>query len=431
MSDTSAPVAPPQAPQAPQQAPQTAPGQVPINPNPVNQPNPVGPQAPERPQEQRSQTARDAVQAAFERAKNPPQRQARAPADNKPSAKPAEAKAGHNNPPEETDKPLDLKKRPEEQQARPRGERGQFAPRPRPEGDAKDNIGTQTESSNRILQAQSENKLPPHAPFAEPPARISEAARRDWATTPETVRGDVHRLHQEAEGIYRRYRGDFETMETIRPFHQMAQQHGTTLQKALNNYTTMEAKLRADPIAGLDVIVNNLGLKGPNGERLGLRDVAYHVLSQSPEQLRQLQQGNQQVAASQQIGALHQEINGLKQHLHQMHTQQQFSYTRSAVDQFAETHPRLDELGEAVKREVDLGFDLDTAYRRAELLYPATHAAQTRNTSAQTRDNTDRSIHGSPDVAPSNGASRRPQKPSASPRDAVQNAMARLNGMQI
>ena len=300
----SAPVAPPQAPQAPQN-PQSGPGgstpgQVPINPNPVNQPNPVGPQAPERPQEQRSQTARDAVQAAFERAKNPPQRQARPPADNKPAAKPAEAKAGHNN-------LAGGDRQAARSQEAPRGAAGPAprrarpvcAPRPRPEGDAKAHNGTPTESSNRILQAQSENKLPPHAPFAEPPARISEAARRDWATTPETVRGDVHRLHQEAEGIYRRYRGDFETMETIRPFHQMAQQHGTTLQKALNNYTTMEAKLRADPIAGLDVIVNNLGLKGPNGEAARPARCRLRPSSVSPRrQLRQLQQGNQQVAAS-------------------------------------------------------------------------------------------------------------------------------------
>ena len=70
-------------------------------------------------------------------------------------------------------------------------------------------------------------------------------------------------------------------------------------------------------------------------------------------------------------------------------------------------HPRFDELGEVIEREIALGFDLDTAYRRAELLFPATHAAQTRTTSAQTRP-VDRSIHGNPDVAPSNGASRRP-----------------------
>ena len=67
----------------------------------------------------------------------------------------------------------------------------------------------------------------------------------------------------------------------------MAQQHGTTLEKALESYTGIEQKLRADPVAGLDNIVYNLGLTDPEtGRRLNLRDIAYHVLSQSPEQLQ-------------------------------------------------------------------------------------------------------------------------------------------------
>jgi len=66
---------------------------------------------------------------------------------------------------------------------------------------------------------------------------------------------------------------------------------------------------------------------------------------------------------------------------------------------------------------------LETAYRRAELLYPATHAAQTRNPSAQTRTTTDRSISGAPsDVTASNAASKRHKEPSGSVSEAVQKA---------
>jgi hypothetical protein len=107
-----------------------------------------------------------------------------------------------------------------------------------------------------------------------------------------------------------------------------------------------------------------------------------------------------------------------------MHTQQQFTYTRSAVDQFAETHPRFDELGTLIEAELKFGFDLETAYRRAELLRP-TPAAQTRAPPAQTRT-ADKSISGSPDVAPSNGASRS-QKP-VGRREAIGNAIRRVNG---
>ena len=421
MSDITAPPAPPA--QAPQQSPQTPPtNEAVISPGP-NRPNPVGPQSFPDNGQQKSETARDAVKAAFDRAQNPPPKPTRPARDDRPPPKAAEAKEGHNNPPEETEK-FDLKKRPSEQ---PRGDRGQFAPRQAAVGDntrqdAKDMNGTQGAGSNPIL--------PDHAPYREPPPRFSEAGKKDWANTSENIRGDVHRMHQEFGKAYQAYRGAAEAFHPIAKYHQMAQQHGTTLERALNNYTSMEMKLRSDPVGGLDVIVNNLNLRTPDGQKIGLRDIAYHVLSQSPEQVKQLQLGNQQTAASQQIGALHQEINGLKQHLQQMHTQQQFNHTRSAVDQFAATHPRIDEqvFGKIVENELRLGFDLDTAYRRAELLNPATHADQTRTASAQTREPTDRSIHGSPDVAPSNGASRRPKEASRTPRDAVLNAMSRLNG---
>ena len=117
----------------------------------------------------------------------------------------------------------------------------------------------------------------------------------------------------------------------------MAQEHGTTLQQALNNYIGIEQKLREDPVAGLDIIVNNLGLTDPETrQRIGLRDIAYHVLSQSPEQLKQVQIRQQPAGGETADRGLYQEVEGLKNAFYQMHTQQQFNYTRSALDQFAE-----------------------------------------------------------------------------------------------
>ena len=430
MSD--APVAP-QGAMAPSAAPAN---EVVINQNPTSSPNPIGSQAPPAPTgdiegskhrpQSRSEGIRESLKEALTRSekiqpKERPQRKEEQP-------KAAEAKAGHNNPPEETPK-LNLKQRPEEQQPQPgreRGEHGHFAPREQ----AQNALPGAQPAPDGAQQPAQYKRLPPHAPFAEPPQRISERARHDWADTPESVRGDIHRMHHEFGRAYQQYRGAAEAFQPIAKFHQMAQQHGTTLEKALNNYTGIEQKLRADPLAGLETIVYNLGLTDPqSGKRIDLRDIAYTVLSQSPEQLQQLKMGNQQTAASQQIGALHQEIAGLKNYLGQMHNQQQFASKRSQVDQFAATHPRIDEhvFGTVVANELKLGFDLDTAYRRAELLVPATHAAQTGTTSAQTRP-VDRSIHGNPDVAPSNGASRRPQKASGSAREAAQNAMNRYAG---
>lgn len=426
MTDTTA--APPSA--APTPAPTPAPqaAEVPINQNPTNTPNPLGPQAPDAPtgdikgSEHRPMSRREAIQAAFDRASNPPPKTKPAEAKAAKEAKPAEAKPGHNQPPEQTP--------PEKRSGDiPRGERGQFVPRNvatnEPQNVAS---GEQTDNGARPGQ-QRANPLPDHAPFREPPPRMAEHAKAEWHAAPESVRGEVYRMHRDFEGAYQQYRAAAEAFMPVARYHAMAQQHGTTLEKALESYTSIEAKLRADPVAGLDNIVYNLGLTDPEtGRPLDLRDISYHVLSQTPEQLKQLKQGNQQSAAQLQIGALHREVTGLKEHLKQMQNVQQFYYTRSQVEQFADRHPRFDELGTVIEQELKLGFDIDTAYKRAELLHPATHAAQTRTPSAQTRPTSvDRSISGAPEAGPSNGQSR-PKGPPPSRREAIQNAVRSVRG---
>jgi hypothetical protein len=422
MSDvTVAPDASP-APAAPSPAPSN---EAVVNTTPTQTPTPIGSQAPEKAPGDR----RDAIQKAFERASNPAK--AKEDREKQQAKKPAEREKpgpGHNQPPEETKKEeLNLKKAPPKgEQPRENGRFVRAAETPGQQQGQPGQPGTQPQGQQTARQAEAA-RLPETAPYRDPPPRMAEHAKGEWATTPERVRGEFHRLAQETEGMHKAYRADYETMETIRPYHELAQQHGTTLDRALNNYTSMERKLRSDPVGGLDVIVNNLNLRTSDGQKITLRDVAYHVLSQSPEQLKQIQQGNQQQAASHQIGALHEEVVGLKNALHQMHTQQQFSYTRSEVDQFADAHPRFDELGVAIHREINLGFSLEEAYQRADKLYPS-HAAQTRTQPAQTRTS-DKSISGAPESSPSNGpATRKKSEKPVERRDAINNAIRRVNG---
>jgi hypothetical protein len=411
--------------------------ETPINPSPVSIPTPLGPQAPSAPvgdvegkhhPQSRREQQRESLAKAFERARTDP-----------PPAHRPKPGIGDNKPPEPMAKekpkppPLDLKKRPVEEpprrkRDRPRAEHEHFAARSDapPAGQRRPGTAQQPEQGQG---APGRNPLPPHAPYREPPTRrMSPTAQRDWHQAPETVRADVHRMYREFAKASQLMNADREVMQTIRPYQQLAQQHGTTLARALNNYTSMEDKLRSDPVGGLDVIVNNLNLRTSDGQRIGLRDIAWHVLNQTPDQHQQTQTQNAQTAQSHQIGQLHQTVAALAHGMQQMHYERQFHSTRSEVDRFAETHPRLDELGGLIEQELRLGFDLPTAYRRAELLSPpgsrsAAHAAQTRTTTAQTRSS-DRSISGAPD-GPVNGTGRR-QQPSATPRDAVANAMKRL-----
>ena len=416
MTDTSVPVAS----GSDQHAPVAT--EVPINPDQPSTPSPITNAPPEKPAAPPSR--REAIQAAFERAAR--QQDGKEAPPKKASPKAAEARMGHNQPPEPTEKEgIDLKKRPSDQ---PRGDRGQFTPRVK-ENLSEDEPTPQRLSDHDAPKPGTVQQLPENAPYRDPPQRMAEHAKREWATAPESVRGEVHRMHEEFSNAYNQLKPAYDAFQPIIHFHRMAQEHNTTLAHALHNYTSIEAKLRSDVIGGLDVIVNNLRLIDPEtNQPIGLRDIAYHVLSQSPDQLRQLQMGNRQSAAGQQIGALHQEVQGLKSALYQMHTAQQFTYTRSQVDVFADSHPRFDELGTLIKQELELGFDLETAYRRAERLAPASPAAQTGNPAAQTRALANRSISGSPGgVAGSNPAPRRNEKP-VGRREAIANAIRRVNG---
>jgi hypothetical protein len=401
--------------------------EVPIDPNPVSLPTPVGPQAPDKPasEQKAPPTRREAIQAAFDRASQPQRPQAK-PAP-KATPGPAEAKPGHNKPPEpvEAEAGIDLRRRPDDQ---PRGERGRFAPRTPEPGPGQGAPSAAAPVPGAAPAKPVHPALPANAPYRLPLSRMSEAAKAQWAATPEHVRADLHRMHQEFKQASDYFKQDHAVMNSIRQYHDLATSQGTDLKTALTNYVGIEQKLRTDLVGGLDVIVNNLNLRTPDGQKIGLRDVAWHVLNQTPDQLRVMQQGNVQHAANQQIGALHQEISDLKNAVYQMHNQQRYTYTRSAVDDFATDKPRFDELGDLIEQEVKLGFDLDTAYRRAELLRPATHAAQTRTTPAQTRP-IDRSISGAPDagIANAQGGDRRPAKP-VGRREALQNAFRSVNG---
>jgi hypothetical protein len=398
-----------QAPPPPSAPPPAPPSEAPIG-QASGAPAPITNMPPEKPvaaRDGKGSQRHDVIGKAFERAKV--ERKG-----------PAEAKAGHNQPPEpvEKDEPLDLKKRPSEQpaaQARERGEGGRFAAHA-------DTPRAQAPSGQRGIPTQGTA-----IPYGEPLKRMRDDAKKEWAKAPESVRRDVHRMHQEYSKAYQRYRGDHEVMNTLRPYHDLARSQGTTLPAALNNYTGIEHKLRQDPIAGLDTIVNNLNLRTSDGRRITLPDIAYHILNQSPEQHRLTAAQNQQIALQRQLQQVQQYQQALARQQAHMQYQQRFVHTRGAVDRFAEANPRLDELGDLIERELRLGFDLPTAYQRANLLRPAkagTPAAQTRTPAPQTRSS-DRSISGAPDGGSANGVAR---KKSTDRRGSVISAMRRANG---
>lgn len=382
---------------------------------PAGTPTPIGSQAPDKSPEQieydRATSRREAIQKAFDKS-----REGETPKDEKrpqPQAKDKGAAKPVTATPQQTPKAE------AEKQAPARGDGGRFT-------------STRPAAPVETSQAPKAQPLPENAPFRDAPKRFSDVAKNDWASVPESVRGATHQVLREMEGGIAKYKQGAEEFETIREFHDLATKYGTNLRTALTNYVSMENKLRGDLVGGLDMIVNNLNLRTSQGQRIGLRDVAAYILNMSPDQHRLTAAQNATQSQDMRMGQLHQTVESLAQTVKSMQYHQQFSQTRSAVDQFADTHPRFDELSDLIKEEIDHGYSIDQAYERADKLRPgtgprqspATHAAQTRNTSAQTRTEVDKSISGAPgrgdyDQRPRNSSTR---------REAVANAVKRVRG---
>ena len=229
---------------------------------------------------------------------------------------------------------------------------------------------------------------------------------------PEEVRADAHRMYREIDQAFRKYKGAHDYMQTIAPYVKMAREQGTLARPRAGQPRRHRGQAaHRSASAAFEVIAHNLNLQTPDGRKLTFSDMAWHALNQTPEQQQLIQQRNSAQAMQMQIEQMRAQQQALANEYRRMQYAQHFQMTRGAVDQYAGTRPRFDELGPLIKREIELGFDLDTAYRRAELLAgPSTTAAQTRTqTPAQTRA-PDRSISGAPGGAP-NGAARSGKPP--------------------
>jgi hypothetical protein len=180
--------------------------------------------------------------------------------------------------------------------------------------------------------------------FRDAPPRFDDAAKSEWEAVPEGTRGAIHRTVRELEQGITKHREAAEAFEPIRKYADMAKQSGTDLATALQRFTGMEQELRRNPIAGLQAVVANLGIKNPQtGMPVTLRDIAAHVLGQKPDQVAsQHEASNQQLR--QQVAQLQQQISGVTQHVQSQQQEARVASVASEWDGFKASNPRATEL---------------------------------------------------------------------------------------
>lgn len=221
------------------------------------EPKPEKPEAPKL-------TARQALEKAAEENKaNEPKAEA------KPAEKPkAELKA--------EEKPTEQPKA-----ERERGENGKFAPKAQLENTETPETSDSTSEANGDGQDEPQDQSRPSEGRGnrEPPARLLPRERDDWIKAPNSVRDGVLRITQEYEREIEQSREARENWSKLERFDQMAKARGVTIDRALEHYTGIDAKLSQDLVGGLDHIARQYGYD--------LRQVAQHVLQQPADQYQQ------------------------------------------------------------------------------------------------------------------------------------------------
>lgn len=310
---------------------------------------------------------------------------------------------------------------------RARDEAGRFAKAEDAKPDAKPAEAAKPAAAPVVAKPEGQIEVKPAAkPAIAAPAGFTKAAAEAWAQTPEPVRADVERRITElTQGI----EGYKATVEPIRKYVDMAKQHGTTLDAALENYTGMEDLLSRDFVGGVRLLCQNLGF---HPAQLVAALTGQQVNGQhgqpSPE-VAQLRQYNQSL--EQKIAKLEEQFGGFTS---------TFESTRAAdmINRFASdpAHKYFDELRPSISEMLATGYakDLSDAYEKAVRLNPevfakveadkAAKAAPTLQPATpspdQTRTKAALSVTGSPPV----GSTPNSRKPAGSAREALQNAMA-------
>lgn len=246
----------------------------------------------------------------------------------------------------------EAKAAPKEAKAEQPRENGKFVAKDKP-----------AEAADATAAKAEAEAAPPAKSTYEAPKRFSEDAKKVWDTSPDPVKAEVSRMEREMTQGIEKHRAKAERDDTLAEFHDIATKQGTTVKAALGRYMGMENKIRADMLGGLDEIVANAS----NG-KLSLRDVAAHIMGQTPEQ-NQSQSDATIRELKQTVARLQEQVGGVTQSI----TQQRENATLQEVTKFAEAHPRFEELAE------DIGFfmqsgrakDLSEAYTLAERLNPA------------------------------------------------------------
>jgi len=260
-----------------------------------------------------------------------------------------------------------------------------------------------------------------------PPPRFSREAQAEWDKTPETVRSEVQRFVSETEKGLETHQARSHKYAEIEPFEALGQQYGMSVKGVLEDYAGMARMMAQNPRQVFETLAQRHGVS--------LEDMASEILDEPMSEFAE--------RATKTISALQQEVNRLQRENATFKTQQTDNVMKS-VSEFADKHPRFEELAPTIKwilstngvDKSDITKALPEAYAMAERLRPApgmpqTPAAQAAPAAPAQPDFSAQTAVAQKSVTggPVNGSNPRKTTPAVSTHEAVREAFRRTGGV--
>lgn len=253
----------------------------------------------------------------------------------------------------------------DEKPATPRDPTGKFAPKEKAEDDEPSQDGAKPGE-----ERQNDGRR-----HVEAPRNFLPKAKELWRNTPAVVQQEVERLTREHETELQQHREASERYSAIRDYDELARSNGRDLKDSLAKVVEIENALAANPIAGLNRILQEVGPRKPDGQPISLYEVAAHIVQQGPEGYQRMVSQQPQAQQPQ----VNPEVESLKQELSAIRSQMTAA---QVIEPFARENPRYYELQDDIAFFLNSGKipnslnpveRLAAAYDMAERINPPSH----------------------------------------------------------
>lgn len=260
----------------------------------------------------------------------------------------------------------------------PKEPKPEEAPEKAPEADKAPAADKEPEGDEKQPEAKPEVERD-KGRYPEPPSKFLPDAKEHWRNVPRAVQRDIATLTADHEREIGQYRESHERYESVRQFDEIARGNGRELKDSLARVVEIENALQANPIAGLNRILMEVGPRKADGQPVSLYEVAEHIVRAGPDGYRQMMaQGQPQ---QQQAPREDPRISQLEQRLAAMQEEQ---LANQVIQPFMAEHPRYAELEQDIAFFLQSGRiptslsapeRLEAAYDMAARINPSSHAS--------------------------------------------------------